>query len=571
MHRLVCSQKIGSFTFDDANGYAITVNIKLYFVIPIEFLGTHARADTEEDIPKGKKTPMSYYYLLGNDYQNCSDHEVRPMGLMRGLAENTSAHGITEIYYSKGFFKITCWVLLTLAAIAVMILHMTTLFIDFYSYETTMSISVQNKRSLPFPAVTICNVNPIRASRLSQSTILQSTIDGRDNITGATRDDKQTGLGAMSNEFLIEELIEETIADIDTDTKIAMGHQYSDFILDCQYDGYYCDEGEFLAFYNYKYGNCFTFNSGSNSDVFLSGRAGPLHGLKLVLDIEAAEYIGDMSPAYGVRVLVHSQGDMPFPEDQGITIGPGQATVIGTNMLNIQLAGDKYSDCTNSSFSNVNINVYEEHYPGTSYTQTACMKTCYQSHLLSGCQCGDPSVPLDGKAFPSAFHTEPATSCNSDNQAQVTCEENTYASYVNGSLSCTCYPECNQTTFEAHVSSTLWPTDQYISRLIQDLSPKLNQYTNDSAGLRKNVAHLQVYYEELNLQMIQEQPSYSTVQFASDVGGTVGLYVGASLLTAFEFGEFFLDLLVYFIRKPFHKNKVSEVKMEQTKSNVQFS
>ena len=48
-------------------------------------------------------------------------------------------------------------------------------------------------------------------------------------------------------------------------------------------------------------------------------------------------------------------------------------------------------------------------------------------------------------------------------------------------------------------------------------------------------------------------------QFASDLGGVVGLWVGASVLTCFEYAEYVLDLLVLWFRKS-GSNTTTQVK-----------
>ena len=64
------------------------------------------------------------------------------------------------------------------------------------------------------------------------------------------------------------------------------------------------------------------------------------------------------------------------------------------------------------------------------------------------------------------------------------------------------------------------------------------------------------------------QPSKSNVllhcffqfgQFASDLGGVVGLWVGASVITCFEYIEYILDILVLWISKSNNKNTRSKI------------
>ena len=52
-------------------------------------------------------------------------------------------------------------------------------------------------------------------------------------------------------------------------------------------------------------------------------------GLHLVLDIGQDDYATALSDVAGARIVAHRQQDMPFPEDEGITVTPGMATFIG--------------------------------------------------------------------------------------------------------------------------------------------------------------------------------------------------------------------------------------------------
>ncbi len=52
-------------------------------------------------------------------------------------------------------------------------------------------------------------------------------------------------------------------------------------------------------------------------------------GLELELYIEVNEYITDLQEASGIRVTIHEQNAMPFPEDHGISVQPGVLTSIG--------------------------------------------------------------------------------------------------------------------------------------------------------------------------------------------------------------------------------------------------
>ena len=47
------------------------------------------------------------------------------------------------------------------------------------------------------------------------------------------------------------------------------------------------------------------------------------------MDIEQEQYIGPLSPDAGVRVLLHGQGQMIFPYEEGFSVSPGVSTSVG--------------------------------------------------------------------------------------------------------------------------------------------------------------------------------------------------------------------------------------------------
>ena len=51
-------------------------------------------------------------------------------------------------------------------------------------------------------------------------------------------------------------------------------------------------------------------------------------GLTLELFIEEAEYIPELTEVPGIRLAVHDQQTMPFPEDDGLLIAPHRHTML---------------------------------------------------------------------------------------------------------------------------------------------------------------------------------------------------------------------------------------------------
>nr|KAG5714061.1 hypothetical protein BaRGS_020389 [Batillaria attramentaria] len=62
----------------------------------------------------------------------------------------------------------------------------------------------------------------------------------------------------------------------------------------------------------------------------------------------------------------------------------------------------------------------------------------------------------------------------------------------------------------------------------------------------QNFVKLNIFYEDLNYENITEKPDYEDAQFISDVGGTLGLWIGLSVLSIFEVFQLVLELLRHF-------------------------
>jgi len=59
-------------------------------------------------------------------------------------------------------------------------------------------------------------------------------------------------------------------------------------------------------------------------------------GLSVIFNTDQEEYVGDLTEGSGIRVIVHNQTDMPFPEDQSIAVSPGTLTYIGASLVSLR-------------------------------------------------------------------------------------------------------------------------------------------------------------------------------------------------------------------------------------------
>ena len=66
----------------------------------------------------------------------------------------------------SGPVKSVFWILITLAAVGGLIYNAMMLFMTFFDYKVTVLVELRYQRELDFPAVTVCNMNPIKKRAL---------------------------------------------------------------------------------------------------------------------------------------------------------------------------------------------------------------------------------------------------------------------------------------------------------------------------------------------------------------------------------------------------------------------
>ncbi|OAF70491.1 hypothetical protein A3Q56_01737, partial [Intoshia linei] len=326
--------------------------------------------------------------------------------------------------------------------------------------------------------------------------------------------------------------------------KEKMGYTLNEFILDCNYNGYGCMKKDFVRFFSTVNGNCFTFNSGWNQShpVYRSYKPGNQHGLKLTLFIDQREYISQFVQAAGAKVLIHSQKIMPFPEDEGYSVQPGSLTSLAIKKTSISRQGFPYGSCVDIKVSNITNNIYEELYP-IRYNTPSCLKTCLQKHLIDTCNCATYEVPKYG----SAFGYRDVKNCKYTDEIEKTCMDSVSTLFNQNKLNCSCPSPCQETAYSSILSSYKWPSLKYEKKLRKDLKtkPGLDAIISDTPEkdtFSDNILKINIYYQEFNYETIIEEPSYLFFSLISDVGGILGLYIGFSAMTIFEFFELISDL-----------------------------
>lgn len=572
--------------------------------------------------------------------------------LLSNLASQSNVHGISSLAGDKSAPLKFFWGLAFLGLLAFAVFQLYTIGTIYYSFPVKTKVKMEFK-PLPFPAITICNMNTIRRSKIYdvQSNTLQQMLNGTYQMTSGTthhpssvmintplnnptngfpptngysqyqatttafttsqsttgpsttasatgsttgsaggssgsNTGSQHGTDAtttsgynsgvmeyveydsyndydyydnvwsswdyfpytlpLESSYAQYEMFLEEYLKINRDKKKEIGHQLENMLLGCQFNGRKCDV-PIKDVVTYDYGNCFTIQSSN----FIAGSTGPMSGMVLTINLENHEAIEYLTEGYGMRMVVHEPKSFPLPLEEGITISGGYETSIGLKMTRIERKGDPYGTC-------IDPRQYFATY-GIRYSTQTCIQQCWEKLAYSRCGCLVGNVHSEIGRFHDQDNVNSKESKGCFKEQDKKCSIDARRALL-GDIDkyCRCPQPCLENAYTTTFSGRIWPHKTKLNELRQDACFTYEDYNitgycalenwND-ASLSTNFLKVNIYFEDLNYEVISEEPLYDTTQLISDVGGSLGLCLGASLLCICEVFEAIAMIFVVLCRK----------------------
>ncbi|KAL9986155.1 hypothetical protein ACROYT_G000249 [Oculina patagonica] len=247
---------------------------------------------------------------IDNDTPNSFKKEVER------FCSRTSAHGICQVSSSTTNTRKCFWVLLCLAAFSVSVIHVMAFVKEYLSFPVKTEVDMVHESSLPFPSVTVCNLNQFKRSRLQNDSTMKFLSERLFNSSDLSLNSK-----------LATSMKLQTAA---AESNKSITHQKDDFIVWCEVrrmseSTTTCSSRNFTTLLS-KLNFCFTFN-GQNATLKVR-HAGYLSGFSLILNIEADEHLPNPMEGSGVVIALHQPGELAEVEKTGLTAAPGTLNTI---------------------------------------------------------------------------------------------------------------------------------------------------------------------------------------------------------------------------------------------------
>uniref|UniRef100_A0A8C8SNL9 Sodium channel epithelial 1 subunit delta n=1 Tax=Pelusios castaneus TaxID=367368 RepID=A0A8C8SNL9_9SAUR len=503
------------------------------------------------------------------------------------FCKNTTIHGtIRLVCSSSNKMKTAFWTLLFLASFGMLYWQFALLFSQYWTYPVIMTMSVHSEPKM-FPAITLCNLDPfdqvseklaqldkmaeeaiaylydykpsIFSSRYKKGISIKdfpkSRLDNRNSSSFQLNHDitlvklREPDSGSRRKHFKVGfKLCNATggncfykaySSGVDTIQEWYRFHymnimsqlpfiinissheeQIENLVFSCRYDGESCRDSDYIHFHHPSYGTCYTFNSAGTDVFWKATKPGISYGLSLILKAEQNDHLPLLSTVAGVQVMIHNHNQTPFLEHEWFDIRPGIVTNIGIRQDEVHRLGENYGKCTVAG-EDVNVKLLYN----SSYTLQACLHSCFQHKMVERCGCGYFYYPLPPGAEYCNYNKHPGWGH---------CFYQLYNRLVDHHLSCfsRCPKPCWESWYKLSAGTSKWPST--------------NSQVEDRANTdtQSNIAKVNIFYQQLNYQSVDESPVYTTNLLLSNMGSQWSLWFGSSVLSVVEMFELLFDITV---------------------------
>lgn len=178
-----------------------------------------------------------------------------------------------------------------------------------------------------------------------------------------------------------------------------------------------------------------------------------------------------------------------------------------------------------------------------------CFRICLQEYILRECSCIDGSLPNIYKNTNNNNNESSVNVCQTVSLLNcVSSARIEYFSNQNSTLSIECATkhcplECDSESIEMTTSSSRYPT-QYYQGYMSAHTNILSKFPSTAPPeLTKTTVYLSVFFDDIATTYTEEIPAITGTTLLGTIGGNLGLFIGASLLTFVEIIELLIEFL----------------------------
>jgi len=299
---------------------------------------------------------------------------------------------------------------------------------------------------------------------------------------------------------------------------------------------------DFVWYFSYLYGNCFTFNSGFtfNNDepnektpklrktIKTVKKIGKKFGLNLELYAGISRDSVFSAKKYGSILFIHNQTSKP-ESSKGILLRPGSHSEIIIKKNFNSLLPSPYSECQN--VDDLEDKTFYKILAASdiSYNQQDCFDLCMQQEIIKKCGCYFLEFLKLNQTKPCL--TEKEIECAYDNYEKFTEKESS------DMCKNQCPLECDSLKYILTVSKADYPSKGY-SLFLKNNKIVSDHYDSDfpltDKELKTDVSSVSIYFNDFSYFETIHSRKMTEIDLFANVGATLGLCIGLSLTSVVQ-------------------------------------
>ncbi|VDI62852.1 Hypothetical predicted protein, partial [Mytilus galloprovincialis] len=344
--------------------------------------------------------------------------------------------GDMDIYYLLGMGSLLIYMVYTLYA--------------YYRTNSTLTnININFVKAMNYPAVTICNMSPLKRISINASAVMTTHLLHSSRL-GVVLPHLYYSSSAFPelNDYVPEDWLNKSSFDLEDMFHYCVNERH---LVPCK---------DILIPKITQWGKCSTFNDYqkvATNGIVKGSMTGSTTALTFYIDVKQDEYVYNTNLAAGVKIVLHDPEEEPDVNNKGFILSPGMSTYVSMKMTKYKYlpapykaGGDQYCIDVNSA-DYVNPLKY---YPY--YSRAGCLLECRRNYIVEKCGCravtdqGNETICTPAQTATCYYQHEVEFDSSGELKEQ-----------------CKCQISCEFTTFDQSISTALFPADVYYPPLQQ--------------------------------------------------------------------------------------------------------
>ena len=416
----------------------------------------------------------------------------------------STCHGFPNILNTKNLFLRVSWVLIIITFMGLCAYLIIEDFFKFFSFNVNTHTRKFFEMPTKFPIITICNKNMFN-SKAAFDFATKTLSEYNLTLENFFYDDRPFDLKSTS-----------MTKNYSDSFRKSLGKSLNEFVLSCRYDDENCSfDDDFTWTYDKNYGNCWKFGNASKpKDAYFTSK---FYGLVLNLNVQINKELSRYTNNLGAVIILENNSNE-------IDIPVGFETNIVVDRVYSNHLKEPYGICQfNHKWPKTfNRNLYELFLANNLvYNQKDCIDICHQELALNRCNCMDRQSFKISNLHDYCFKNE-SIRCLNEAYGIYKQRQN---SYVINFCMPSCPLECQSIDFQ--------------------VTPSFSQLAMNTTSIAK----VNIFYESLSYLEISETEAMNAIDLISGIGGIMGLFMGVSFMSAFEFLEMLFKIILILFKK----------------------